>query len=50
MPDYAAERQKAEAEALRRRQATGIKGMEETMLGGGSGPAAGAKKKRLLGE
>lgn len=49
-PDYEAERQKAEEEALRKRGQLAGKGMSGTVLGGGYGSEANVAKKKLLGE
>lgn len=50
VPDYEAERQKAEEEALQNRNRLRAKGMSGTILGGSLGDAGSVRKKKLLGE
>jgi hypothetical protein len=50
VPDYEAERKKAEDAALQKRAALADKGMSGAILGGSSGDETGVKKKKLLGE
>jgi len=49
VPDYEAERKKAEEEALNRNRLR-AKGMSGTILGGSLGGSEGLQKKKLLGE
>ena len=50
VPDYEAERKKAEDEAQQKRSALADKGMSGAILGGSLGDEGGVKKKKLLGE
>ena len=50
VPDYEAERKKAEEEALLNRNRLRAKGMSGTILGGSLGGSEGLQKKKLLGE
>lgn len=50
VPDYEAERKKAEDEALQSRNRLRAKGMGGTILGGSLGDSGGIQKKKLLGE
>lgn len=50
MPDYEAQRKKAEEEALKKRGRIASLGMAGTVLGGSYGDSAGIKTKKLLGE
>ncbi len=50
VPDYAAERAKAEAEAQKKRSALAASGMAGAILGGSLGDEGQVKRKKLLGE
>jgi hypothetical protein len=50
VPDYEAERKKAEKEAEKKRAALADKGMSGAILGGSAGDETTVKKKKLLGE
>lgn len=50
VPDYEAERKKAEDEAAKKRNALAGQGMSGTILGGSFGDDEQVKKKKLLGE
>lgn len=50
VPDYEAERKRAEDEAVRKRGQLADKGMSGTILGGSYGDDENLKKKKLLGE
>ena len=50
VPDYEAQRKKAEEEALKKRNALANQGMSGAILGGSLGDNEQLKKKKLLGE
>jgi hypothetical protein len=50
VPDYEAERKKAEKAAEQKRAALAEKGMSGAILGGSAGDETTVKKKKLLGE
>lgn len=50
VPDYEAERRKAEDEALKKRGQLAGQGMGGTVLGGSYGEGSGVTTKKLLGE
>lgn len=50
VPDYEAQRKKAEEEALKKRNSLASQGMGGTVLGGSFGDSGSVKQKKLLGE
>lgn len=50
VPDYEAERKKAEDEAQKKRSSLASQGMGGTILGGSLGNSTDVKSKKLLGE
>jgi hypothetical protein len=50
LPDYTAEREKAEAEALKNRSRLKAAGMSGTIAGGSLGDESAVQRKKLLGE